>query len=149
MAEVIAVPDESRLLPTAFDKSPTDPTQTPTMNASVTAYSTAVGPSSSLRKLRIASKNTRMIARWRFGVSMAAVAETHESLSLNGSLVRERRLNGKSGFLRGSRKTIRGRGADWSGFNGDVIKMGRLPRLDRVYGLCGECVSLAHIPGGG
>lgn len=58
------------------------------------------------------SENTRMIAQWGCGASMAAVAETHESVSLIGILVRERRLNEKSGFLRGLRTTICGRGTD-------------------------------------
>jgi hypothetical protein len=86
---------------------------------------------------------------------MAALGETPESVSLNGILVRERRQNEKCGFLRGSRTTICGHGTDWSGFNGDAIKMGRSRRLHRiyglhrVYGLRGECVSLADAPGGG
>lgn len=52
IALLIAVPEESKLLLVAVASWPTDTIKAPTMRASKTAYSTAVGPASSIRNLR-------------------------------------------------------------------------------------------------
>lgn len=52
MALLMAAPVESKLFFVAVVSWPTDESKAPIMRASKTAYSTAVGPSSSIRNIR-------------------------------------------------------------------------------------------------
>lgn len=90
----MASDEELKLSAVCVPKNPIEAIQTATINASITAYSTAVGPSSSPRNVRIARRQVVLFIGFG-GWEMRSVREETAEIDnlgvvINGSLPRMR-----------------------------------------------------------